>query len=112
MLCGCNDAIIPDYFKPICPDYLQRVQAMSLPENARFRQIHDGHLVYLQPEERRYVSADAIRASCLVGSPDEIIEHVQRLAAGGVKEIDLWPPMDCERKVLADFAKYVMPAFR
>lgn len=85
---------------------------MSLPENARFRQIHDGHLVYLQPEERRYVSADAIRASCLVGSPDEIIEHVQRLKAGGVKEIDLWPPMDCERKVLADFAKYVMPAFR
>ncbi len=109
---GCNDAIIPDYFKPIWPDYLQRVQAMSLPENARFRQIHDGHLVYLQPAERHYVSPAAIRAGCLVGSPDEIIEHVKRLEAGGIKEIDLWPPMDCERKVLADFAKYVMPAFR
>ena len=93
-------------------DYLNRVENMSLPPNARFRQIHDGHLIYLQPEERKYISPAAIRAACLVGTPDEIIEHVKRLEAGGVKEIDLWPPMDCERKVLADFAKYVMPAFR
>ncbi len=109
---GRNDAIIPDHFKPIWPDYLRRVERMSLPENARFRQIHDGHLVYLQPEERKYVSPEAIRAGSLVGTPDEIIEHVKRLEAGGIKEIALWPPMDCERKVLADFARDVMPAFR
>ena len=109
---GCNDALIPAHFKAVWPDYLERVAHMSLPESARFRQIHDGHLVYLQPAERKYVSSDAIRASCLIGTPDEIIEHVKRLEAGGIKEVALWPPMDCERKVLADFAKYVMPAFR
>jgi 5,10-methylenetetrahydromethanopterin reductase len=109
---GMNDALIPDHFKPIWPDYLARVASMSLPENARFRQIHDGHLVYLQPEERKYVTPEAIRAGVLVGEPDEIIEHVKRLEAGGVKEIALWPPMDCERKVLKDFAQHVMPAFR
>lgn len=109
---GRNDAIIPDYFKPLWPDYLKRVESMTLPENKRFRQIHDGHLVYLQAEERQYVSPAAIRAACLVGNPDEIIEHVKRLEAGGIKEVALWPPMDSERKVLADFAEYVMPAFR
>ena len=109
---GCNDDIIPDHFRDVWPDYLQRVEQMSLPENARFRQIHDGHLVYLQPEERRYVTPDAIKSGSLVGSPDEIIEHIRRIEAAGIKEIALWPPMDHERKVLKDFAEHVMPAFR
>jgi alkanesulfonate monooxygenase SsuD/methylene tetrahydromethanopterin reductase-like flavin-dependent oxidoreductase (luciferase family) len=109
---GRNDAIIPDHFKDIWPDYLAHVERMSLPEQSRFRQIHDGHLVYLKPGERRFMRPDAIRSSCLIGEPDELIEHVKRLEAGGIKEIDLWPPMDCERKVLRDFAEYVMPAFR
>lgn len=109
---GRDDAIIPDHFKAIWPEYLAHVEAMSLPERARFRQIHDGHLVYLQPGERRFMRPEAIKSSCLIGEPDALIEHVKRLEAGGIKEIDLWPPMDCERKVLRDFAEYVMPAFR
>jgi alkanesulfonate monooxygenase SsuD/methylene tetrahydromethanopterin reductase-like flavin-dependent oxidoreductase (luciferase family) len=108
---GCNDDIIPDHFKPLWPDYLKRVDSMSLPENARFRQIHDGHLVYLQPEERKYVTPAAIASGSLVGTPEEIIDHVKRLEAGGVREIALWPPLACERKVLRDFAEQVMPAF-
>ncbi len=109
---GRNDALIPDHFRDVWPDYLAHVAAMSLPEETRYCQIHDGHLVYLQLGERRFVRPDAIRSSCLIGEPDELIEHVKRLEAGGIKEIDLWPPMDCERKVLRDFAEYVMPAFR
>ncbi len=109
---GRDDALIPDHFKNVWPDYLARVEAMSLPEDARFRQVHDGHLVYLQPEERRYVTPEAVANGCLVGEPDQIIEHVRRLEASGIREIALWPPMDCERKVLADFAEQVMPAFR
>ena len=109
---GSNDDIIPDHFKPIWPRYLEHVKHMSLPEDARYRQIHDGHLVYLRPEEREFVTPEAIQSGCLVGTPDEIIAHVQHLEAGGIKEIALWPPMEHERKVLADFAEHVMPAFR
>ena len=109
---GCNDEIIPDHFKPIWPAYLEHVDNMSLPEDARYRQIHDGHLVYLRPEEREFVTPAAVQSSCLVGTPDEIIAHVQRLEAGGIKEVALWPPMEHERKVLTDFADHVMPAFR
>lgn len=109
---GRNDAIIPPHFQAIWPEYLAHVEKMSLPEQSRFRQIHDGHLIYLQPDERRFMRPEAIKSRCLIGEPDELIEHVKRLEAGGIKEIDLWPPMDCERKVLRDFAEYVMPAFR
>jgi alkanesulfonate monooxygenase SsuD/methylene tetrahydromethanopterin reductase-like flavin-dependent oxidoreductase (luciferase family) len=109
---GCNDALIPDHFKDAWPAYLERVAGMSLPEEARFRQIHDGHLVYLQPDERRFVTPAAIESGCLVGTPDAIVEHIHRLEAAGIREIALWPPMDHERKVLKDFAEQVMPAFR
>lgn len=109
---GRNDAAIPLYFRGIWRDYLKHVDRMSLPENARFRQIHDGHLVYLQPEERRFITPEAIKTSALIGEPDELIEHVRRLERGGIKEVTLWPPMDHERKILRDFAEYVMPAFR
>jgi len=109
---GCNDAIIPPHFQGIWADYLKHVGRMSLPEKSRFRQIHDGHLVYLQPEERRFITPEAVRSSALIGEPDEIIEHIRSLEKGGIKEIDLWPPMDCERKVLRDFAEFVIPAFR
>ncbi len=109
---GRNDVVVPSHFQAIWPDYLQHVERMSLPEATRFRQIHDGHLVYLQPEERRFVTPEAIKATTLIGEPDEIIAHVRRLEAGGIREIDLWPPMDSERKVLRDFAEQVMPAFR
>ncbi|MCB1749464.1 MAG: LLM class flavin-dependent oxidoreductase [Gammaproteobacteria bacterium] len=109
---GENDDLIPDHFRDAWPDYLERVRNMKLPPDARFREIHDGHLVYLQPDERRFVTPAAIEKGCLVGEPDAIIEHVRRLEAAGIGEIALWPPMDCERKVLEDFARHVMPAFR
>ncbi len=109
---GGDDAIIPPHFQGVWPAYLEHVAQMSLPESARFRQIHAGHLVYVQPEERKFVTPEAISSGCIAGEPDEIIEHVRRLEAGGIKEIALWPPMDCERKVLEDFARHVIPAFR
>ena len=109
---GCNDDVIPPHFKGIWPDYLAHVNNMSLPEDARFRQVHDGHLVYLRPEERRFVTPEAVRTSCLTGTADEIVEHVRRLEAGGIKEVALWPPMDHEREALKEFAEQVIPAFR
>ena len=84
----------------------------SLPENARFRQVHEGHLIYMQPEERKYVTPDAIRATCVVGTPEEIIERLRTLEKTGIREVTLWPPMDQERKVCRDFAELVMPVFR
>ncbi|MBI2963222.1 MAG: LLM class flavin-dependent oxidoreductase [Deltaproteobacteria bacterium] len=109
---GEKDELIPPYFANVWSDYLEHVNRFSLPENARFRQIHDGHLVYLQPAERGFVTPDAIRAGCLVGTPEEIIAQLRAVEKAGVREITLWPPMDHERKVIRDFAELVMPAFR
>jgi alkanesulfonate monooxygenase SsuD/methylene tetrahydromethanopterin reductase-like flavin-dependent oxidoreductase (luciferase family) len=112
MQLGKKDELIPSYFAKVWEDYAKRVAAYSLPENARFRQIHDGHCTFVQPEERRFVTPEAVRASCLVGTPHEIIEEVRSLEKSGIKEINLLPSADHQKSVWRDFAEMVVPAFR
>ncbi|MGH7907017.1 MAG: hypothetical protein ACREP6_10345, partial [Candidatus Binataceae bacterium] len=109
---GRKDEVIPPFFANIWDDYLKRAESYSLPPEARFRQIHDGHCTFLQPEERRFVTPEAIRAICLAGEPDEIIARIRAMEAVGFKEVNLLPPADYQRKIFRDFAEYVMPAFR
>lgn len=108
---GEPDDAIPPFFRNVWDDYLQRVRGFSLPENARFRQIHNGHGTFMQPEERRYVTPEAIRGTCLVGEPDELIERIRAMEAAGFKEVMILPPADFQRDVYRDFAELVMPAF-
>jgi 5,10-methylenetetrahydromethanopterin reductase len=109
---GEKDELIPPHFANVWEDYLNRVKNFSLPENARFRQIHEGHLVYMQPEERRFVTPEAIRAGCLVGRPEEIAEQIRASEKAGMRETVLWPPMDRERKVYRDFAEMIFPLLK
>jgi alkanesulfonate monooxygenase SsuD/methylene tetrahydromethanopterin reductase-like flavin-dependent oxidoreductase (luciferase family) len=109
---GEKDELIPPHFANVWSEYVERVKNFSLPEAARHRQIHDGHLVYVQPEERKFVTPDAIRTGCIVGTPEEIVGQLRTIEEAGIREITLWPPMDHERKVFRDFAELVIPAFR
>jgi alkanesulfonate monooxygenase SsuD/methylene tetrahydromethanopterin reductase-like flavin-dependent oxidoreductase (luciferase family) len=109
---GEKDEMIPSYFANVWQDYVKRVASFRLPENARFREIHDGHCTYVQPEERRFVTPEAIRVSCVVGTPDEIVEQIRALEKQGTKEINLLPSADTQKSVWRDFAEKVMPAFR
>jgi alkanesulfonate monooxygenase SsuD/methylene tetrahydromethanopterin reductase-like flavin-dependent oxidoreductase (luciferase family) len=88
------------------------VDSYTLPENARFRQIHDGHATFVQPEERRYVTPDAIKATGLVGTPEEIIAQIRELEKIGIKEINIVPGPDFAEGPFRDLAKHVIPAFR
>jgi len=66
----------------------------------------------VQPEERCFVTPEAVRVSSLVGTPEEIIEQVRQLEKNGIKEINLLPAADYQKNVWRDFAEMVMPAFR
>lgn len=109
---GEPEDLVPPHFASLWPEYVSRVADYSLPENARFRQIHLDHATHLVPEERKFVTPDAIAASALVGSPDEIIEKIKEKERNGVKDISIMPSADTSRKVYRDFAELVIPAFR
>ena len=109
---GEKDELIPPFFVDKWEQYCRRVENYSLPEAARFRQIHDGHCTFLQPEERDFVTPEAIENTCIVGSPNEITARVQDLADAGIDEVVFLPPADYQRKVFRDLAESVIPAFR
>jgi alkanesulfonate monooxygenase SsuD/methylene tetrahydromethanopterin reductase-like flavin-dependent oxidoreductase (luciferase family) len=101
---------VPPYFRDLWDDYVKRVAGFEA--KARFRRIHDGHLTFLQEEERRFVTPEAIKATCLAGEPDEIIERIRELEDAGIQEVALMAPADYQRKVYRDVAELVLPAFR
>ena len=93
-------------------DYCKSMANYSLPETARFRQIHEGHCTFLQPGERRFVTSEAIRNTCILGTPGEIVSRLNELTRAGLKNVVLLPPADYQRKVFRDFAETAMPAFQ
>jgi alkanesulfonate monooxygenase SsuD/methylene tetrahydromethanopterin reductase-like flavin-dependent oxidoreductase (luciferase family) len=103
---------VPRFFRNVWEDYLRRVASFSLRENARFRQIHEGHGTFLQPDERKYVTPEAIRGTCIVGEPDEIVAQIRAMEQAGIREVLLLPPADTQREVFRDFAQQIMPAFQ
>jgi len=82
-------------------------------EKARRHQIlHTGHCAFLPDRERRFITPEMIKASGgLVGEPDEIIERLRKLEAGGLKEVSLLPPVAVARRNFKDFADHVMAKY-
>jgi alkanesulfonate monooxygenase SsuD/methylene tetrahydromethanopterin reductase-like flavin-dependent oxidoreductase (luciferase family) len=71
-------------------------------------QVHDGHCTFLMPQERRFMTEKAIRASVMVGEPAELIERIRQAEKAGLKEVGLLPPMAQARTVFKEFAEQVM----
>jgi alkanesulfonate monooxygenase SsuD/methylene tetrahydromethanopterin reductase-like flavin-dependent oxidoreductase (luciferase family) len=109
---GKKDQLIPPYFAKKWDEYIARVDDFSLPEHARFRQIHEGHCTFMQPAERKFVTPEAIKATCLVGTPEEIVHQLGELERIGIHGVSLLPPAEFQRKVFRDFAELIMPLMR
>jgi alkanesulfonate monooxygenase SsuD/methylene tetrahydromethanopterin reductase-like flavin-dependent oxidoreductase (luciferase family) len=106
-----DESIVPPSIENDWEAYCQRVAQMETPEEKRYLELHEGHCSYLVPEERRFVTPDAIRTFCLAGEPDEIIDELRERERSGLKEITLLPPMDYARNVLRDFSELVMAKY-
>src|SRR5580692_9742950 len=57
------------------------------PQGAHYLENHRGHLMFVKPEERRFVTSDLIRATTITGSAAEIKSTIAGFAAAGYSEI-------------------------
>ncbi len=96
----------PDYVKPIWHDYL----AFHAARDARTRHqaLHQSHYTYLDPEETRFVTPEIIRAFCLAGQPEEIVERLSDLEAQGLDAINFIAPLDRQYRMIEDLAERVI----
>lgn len=83
-------------------DYVDLVE--QTPPERRHQRIHLGHNCWVLPEEERFVTADLIQRTCLVGTADQLRTRVAELDAAGLDQLVLLPPLDEKEKVIADVA--------
>lgn len=100
----------PDYVRPIWDDYLafhrQRDAARS------HQALHQSHYSYLEPEEARFVTPEMIKAFCIAGQPDEIVEQLETLQGQGLDAISFIPPDALKYRVYEDFSRRVIARMR
>jgi 5,10-methylenetetrahydromethanopterin reductase len=100
---------VPDFLKPLWSRYCALVEDTA-PELRHLR-THEFHYTYLHPGEAELIDADLIRATCLVGSADELVEQIQDLESQGLQEIMWATAVDAKWRFAEDFAKQVMSRF-
>ena len=96
----------PGHFRHMWDEYSAQVEAT--PETHRHMRIHAGHCTYLLPEEAKFVTPELIKSTCLVGTPEEIIEQIRQLEQAGLKHLMLLPSFETQYQVIEDFARNVM----
>ena len=106
-----SEEVIPAGYRGIWDEYCAHVEQMETPLDKRYLQLHNGHCTFLVPEERRFVTPEAIQTTCLIGEPAEIIHQIRAVEKAGLKEITLLPPMAAARTVFKDFSEQVMQRY-
>ncbi|MEM8747885.1 MAG: LLM class flavin-dependent oxidoreductase [Actinomycetota bacterium] len=97
----------PAHMADFWDDYVEMVE--DTPPELRHQRVHQGHNCWVLPEEERFVTADLLERSCLVGTPDELADRIRSLDAAGLDQLVVLPPLAEKEAVIRDFAERVMP---
>jgi len=79
----------------------------QIPEEVRHQHVHRGHNCWVVPEEERFVTRALIEASCMVGTEDDLLQRLHDLAAAGLDEVLLLPPLATRDEALREAAVLV-----
>lgn len=78
-------ATLPPALNETIAGYVELARGFG-PQGAHYLENHRGHLMFVKPEERRFVTADLIRATTITGSETEIKATLAGFAAAGYGE--------------------------
>jgi alkanesulfonate monooxygenase SsuD/methylene tetrahydromethanopterin reductase-like flavin-dependent oxidoreductase (luciferase family) len=96
----------PPFLRPMWKRYCALVEGTP-PEHRHFR-THEFHYTHLHPGEAELIDADLIRATCLVGTAEQLVEQIRELARQGLQEL-MFATGVAEKWAVADaFARRVI----
>ena len=84
-----------------------RAVATKPPAHRHFR-THEFHYTSLHPGEAELIDADLIRATCLVGTAEELTERIRDLEHEGLQELMFATGVDEKWRFAEDFSRRVM----
>ena len=96
----------PPFLSRVWPQYCALVE-QTPPQHRHFR-THEFHYTKLHPGEAELIDAQLIRDTCLVGTPDELIERIRELERDGLRELTFATGNAGKWRLADDFARLVM----
>ncbi|MFP6780260.1 MAG: LLM class flavin-dependent oxidoreductase [Gammaproteobacteria bacterium] len=81
-----DNASVPPEMQPLIDAYTELYNQYE-PADARYMTLHDGHLMYLRPEEEQFITGEMLKALTLTGTPEEIRERVEKMRVAGYDQI-------------------------
>ena len=99
----------PPFLRRIWGRYCALVEAT--PREHRHFRTHEGHYTYLHPGEAELIDAELVRATCLVGQADELIERIRELERGGLRELMFATGVDEKWRFSQEFARRVIEKY-
>jgi len=99
----------PPFLRRIWSRYCALVE--EIPREHRHFRTHEGHYTYLHPGEAELIDAELVRATCLVGEADELIDRIRDLERGGLRELMFATGVDEKWRFSQEFARRVMASY-
>jgi 5,10-methylenetetrahydromethanopterin reductase len=96
-------ASLPPGAAKIYEEYAAHVARM--PESERYLHLHVGHCSFVAPEERKFVTAETIAATTIVGQREAVIDQLRALSKAGLSQVFLNPPLDGFNECLDDISR-------
>ncbi len=81
----------PRHLLDVWEEYTAMIE--RTPEHLRHIRIHEGHCTYLHPEERKLLTENLVRATCVIGRPGDCREQLHKMHRSGVDQIVTLPAM-------------------
>jgi 5,10-methylenetetrahydromethanopterin reductase len=85
-LAGWPMAPLPPPLAELVAGYVELARGFR-PQGAHYLENHRGHLMFVKPEERPFITADLIRLTGFVGTEKEVKQRIAQLAAAGYDEV-------------------------
>ena len=96
----------PEFLRPIWKRYWALVE--ETPAAHRHFRTAEFHYTYLHPGEAELIDASLIRATCLVGTADDLVDRIRALERDGLQEMIFATGTPAKWRLAEDFARHVM----
>ncbi len=96
----------PPWVRPIWKEFCALMEKAP-PRELHFA-LHGNHYMYIPPEEARLITPEIVKAVCVVGRAEEIVERLQELERQGLNQIMFLPSIEHQYALVENFARKII----
>ncbi len=97
---------VPSALAPAVDEY-RRLYLSYQPADARYLTLHQGHFMWVRPEEQRFLTGDLLRDLTFTATADELRDRIRTLANAGYQQLAICLVPGAATTALEDWARVI-----